>query len=79
MQVLISKSSSQVDHSLVSYLSPDESCCQFLTSEAFAELEDASAAYRATDARVTSERAVLAEELAEAKKGCMVPLCSIFL
>ena len=53
--------------------SPDESCCQFLTSEAFAELEDASAAYRATDARVTSERAVLAEELAEAKKGCMVP------
>eukprot|EP00435_Cladocopium_sp_Y103_P049610 s2340_g15.t1 len=34
---------------------------------ASAELEDASAAYRATDARVTSERVVLAEELAEAK------------
>lgn len=36
-------------------------------AQASAELEDASAAYRATDARVTSEQALLLEELAEAK------------
>ena len=44
-----------------------------MKAEASAELEDASAAYRATDARVTAERAVLAEELAEAKQECAVP------
>jgi len=35
-------------------------------AQASADLEDASAAYRATDARVTSEQALLLEELAEA-------------
>ena len=71
MQVLIYKSSVKLI-TLWCPSSPDESCRQFLTSEASAELEDASAAYRATDARVASERAVLAEELAEATKGCVV-------
>lgn len=40
--------------------------------EASADLEDASAAYRATEARVTSERAMLADELAEARTGADV-------